>query len=82
MLTFRNVHNFDEAGRMLMHRQAFEALKSGGIYGIVDHTRRHMEPDNNENRRRIDPVLEDAEDCKVKRLVERMRRSDEWRGLV
>ena len=57
VLTFRNVHNFDEAGRMLMHRQAFEALKSGGIYGIVDHTRRHMEPDNNENRRRIDPVL-------------------------
>lgn len=56
-LTFRNVHNFDEAGRMLMHRQVFEALKSGGIYGIVDHTRRHMEPDSNENRRRIDPVL-------------------------
>lgn len=57
VLTFRNVHNFDEAGRMLMHRQSFEALKSGGIYGIVDHTRRHMEPDDNENRRRIDPVL-------------------------
>lgn len=57
VVTFRNVHNFDEAGRMLMHRQSFEALKSGGIYGIVDHTRRHMEPDDNENRRRIDPVL-------------------------
>ncbi len=57
VVTFRNVHNFDAAGRMLMHRQSFEALKSGGIYGIVDHTRRHMEPDNNENRRRIDPVL-------------------------
>ncbi len=57
VVTFRNVHNFDEAGRMLMHRQSFEALESGGIYGIVDHTRRHMEPDNNENRRRIDPVL-------------------------
>ena len=57
VLTFRNVHNFGEEGRMMMHRQSFEALKSGGIYGIVDHTRRHMEPDNNENRRRIDPVL-------------------------
>ena len=57
VVTFRNVHNFDDAGRMLMHRQSFEALESGGIYGIVDHTRRHMEPDNNENRRRIDPVL-------------------------
>jgi len=57
VLTFRNVHNFGEAGRMLMHRESFEALRSGGIYGIVDHTRRHMERDNHENRRRIDPVL-------------------------
>jgi len=57
VLTFRNVHNFGETGRMLMHRESFEALKSGGVYGIVDHTRRHMERDDNENRRRIDPVL-------------------------
>lgn len=57
VLTFRNVHNFGETGRMLMHRESFEALKSGGVYGIVDHTRRHMERDNYENRRRIDPVL-------------------------
>ncbi len=57
VLTFRNVHNFGEQGRMLMHQKAFDALKSGGIYGIVDHTRRHMERDNFENRRRIDPVL-------------------------
>jgi predicted methyltransferase len=56
-LTFRNVHNFGEEGRTMMHRQVFNALKSGGIYGIVDHTRRHMEADNPENRRRIDPVL-------------------------
>ena len=57
VLTFRNVHNFDAAGRALMHREAFEALRSGGVYGVVDHTRRHMEPDDPENRRRIDPVL-------------------------
>jgi len=57
VLTFRNVHNFDEEGRMRMHQASFDALKSGGVYGIVDHTRRHMEPDNYENRRRIDPVL-------------------------
>lgn len=57
VLTFRNVHNFGEEGRMMMHRQAFNALRSGGIYGIVDHTRRHMEADDPENRRRIDPVL-------------------------
>ncbi len=57
VLTFRNVHNFGEEGRMLMHRESFEALKRGGVYGIVDHTRRHMERDNYENRRRLDPVL-------------------------
>jgi predicted methyltransferase len=57
VLTFRNVHNFGEEGRMMMHRQSFDALKSGGVYGVVDHTRRHMERDDNENRRRIDPVL-------------------------
>ena len=57
VLTFRNVHNFGEQGRMLMHRESFEALRSGGVYGIVDHTRRHMEMDDNENRRRVDPVL-------------------------
>lgn len=57
VLTFRNVHNFGAEGRALMHRKAFEALKSGGVYGIVDHTRRHMEPDGPENPRRIDPVL-------------------------
>ena len=57
VLTFRNVHNFGEAGRMQMHRESFKALKRGGHYGIVDHTQRHMEPDNAENRRRIDPVL-------------------------
>ena len=57
VVTFRNVHNFGAEGRALMHREAFEALKSGGVYGVVDHTRRHMEPDNPENGRRIDPVL-------------------------
>ncbi len=56
VLTFRNVHNFGVEGRTFMHRESFEALRSGGIYGIVDHTQRHMEADNNENRRRIDPV--------------------------
>ncbi len=57
VLTFRNVHNFDAVGRANMHAAVFAALNSGGIYGVVDHTRRHMEPDNGENRRRVDPVL-------------------------
>lgn len=57
VLTFRNVHNFDAESRARMNRQVFKALKSGGLYGVVDHTKRHMEPDSPENRRRIDPVL-------------------------
>lgn len=56
-LTFRNMHNFDEASRDRLDRNVFEALRSGGYYGVVDHTKRHMEPENFENRRRIDPVL-------------------------
>lgn len=57
VLTFRNLHNFNADARAMMNRQVFRALKSGGLYGVVDHTMRHMEPANHENRRRIDPVL-------------------------
>ncbi len=57
VLTFRNLHNFGADGRARINSQAFKALKSGGLYGVVDHTRRHMESDNHENRRRLDPVL-------------------------
>lgn len=57
VLTFRNLHNFGPETRAIMNREVFEALKSGGSYGVVDHTRRHMEELDNENRRRIDPVL-------------------------
>ena len=42
---------------MNMNRAAFAALKPGGIYAVVDHTRRHMQDLNNENGRRVDPVL-------------------------
>jgi len=57
VFTFRNYHNFGAEGRAAMNEAVFAALKPGGIYAVVDHTRRHMEPDNPENRRRIDPVL-------------------------
>ena len=57
VLTFRNLHNFAPEARQMMNKRVFDALKSGGLYGVVDHTARHMEPANNENRRRIDPVL-------------------------
>jgi predicted methyltransferase len=57
VLTFRNYHNFSPADRVTVNRSTFDALKPGGYYGIVDHTRRHMEPGNRENGRRVDPVL-------------------------
>jgi predicted methyltransferase len=57
VLTFRNYHNLTYTGRMAMNKAAFDALKPGGIYGVVDHTRRHMQSNNDENGRRVDPVL-------------------------
>jgi predicted methyltransferase len=56
-LTFRNYHNFSVADRAAVNRSVFDALKAGGYYGIVDHTRRHNEPGTRENGRRVDPVL-------------------------
>jgi len=56
VLTFRNMHNFDTAGRANLNNAAFQALKKGGYYGVVDHTRRHMQGDSQEVWRRIDPV--------------------------
>jgi predicted methyltransferase len=56
-LTFRNLHNFGPEDRAKVNRAVFKALKKGGLYGVVDHTARHMEPPNHENRRRIDPVV-------------------------
>jgi predicted methyltransferase len=57
VFTFRNYHNFAAEGRAAMNRAAYDALKPGGTYALVDHSRRHMEEDNGENRRRVDPVL-------------------------
>lgn len=55
-LTFRNEHNISEETRPLLHEGVFNMLKSGGIYGIVDHTKRHNEPFTTETWRRLDPV--------------------------
>ena len=57
VFTFRNYHNFGAEGRAAMNKAVYDALKPGGTYAVVDHHRRHMEPDNPENGRRIDPVL-------------------------
>jgi predicted methyltransferase len=56
VLTFRNAHNLTPAGRASLNTAVFEALRPGGFYGVVDHTRRHMEPDGPVNGRRVDPV--------------------------
>ena len=55
-LTFRNMHNFTDDGRAMLNAAVFRALKPGGIYGVVDHTRRHMQAETDENWRREDPV--------------------------
>ena len=55
-LTFRNMHNFTPEGRRSINAAVFKSLKSGGHFGVVDHTKRHMEPMTGENRRRADPV--------------------------
>jgi predicted methyltransferase len=57
VLTFRNYHNLSPSARASLNRAVFESLKPGGHYGILDHTRRHNEPETSENWRRMDPVL-------------------------
>ena len=56
VLTFRNAHNLTPAGRASLNEAVFESLRPGGLYGVVDHSRRHMEPDGPENSRRVDPI--------------------------
>ena len=56
VLTFRNYHNLTPESRARLNAAVFDALKPGGVYGMVDHTRRHMEPMTVENWRRADPV--------------------------
>jgi len=57
VVTFRNMHNFSPAGRAAINAATYDALKSGGLYGVIDHTQRHMAPLTNETRRRADPVV-------------------------
>jgi predicted methyltransferase len=57
IVTFRNLHNLTAAGRANLLAAVQQSLKPGGLFGVVDHTRRHMEPNTVENRRRLDPVV-------------------------
>ncbi len=56
-LTFRNLHNFTPEGRRSINKAVFDSLKKGGYYGVIDHTRRHMQEHSSEVWRRLDPVL-------------------------
>ncbi len=55
-LNIREYHNLNGDDRMAFNRAVFEALKPGGRYVVIDHSRRHMQPDGPENVRREDPV--------------------------
>lgn len=56
VLNFREYHNLEQSTVLDFNRAVFKSLKPGGYYCVIDHTRRHMEPDTHENRRRFDPV--------------------------
>lgn len=57
VFTFRNYHNLSAQGRAEMNKAVFEALKPGGVYAVIDHTKRHMEEPSRKNRRRVDPII-------------------------
>lgn len=60
-LNIRNYHNLSEDDRAAFNKAVYEALKPGGRFVVIDHTRRHMQPDDHENWRREDPVKVMAE---------------------
>ena len=55
-LSIREYHNLSEEGAKRVNEETYRALRPGGYYCIIDHTRRHMESTYIENRRRADPV--------------------------
>lgn len=55
-ISVRNLHDYTQDSRPLLHNGVLAALKSGGIYAIEDHTRRHNDPGGIEIWRRVDPV--------------------------
>lgn len=55
-LNVREYHNFNAADKARLNTAAFNALKSGGRYVVIDHTRRHMAPETRLLGRREDPV--------------------------
>jgi predicted methyltransferase len=56
ILNIREYHNINSEDKIKFNKAAFDALKPGGIYVVVDHSRRHMAPETWELRRREDAV--------------------------
>lgn len=56
VLSIREYHNLSNQDRTRFNEAVFKALKAGGTYVVVDHSRRHMAPETWELRRREDPV--------------------------
>ncbi len=56
VLNIREYHNFNAEDKSKLNKAVFDALKPGGIYAVVDHSRRHMAPETRELRRREDAV--------------------------
>ena len=55
-LYIREYHNYNAEDNARINAAVMNVLKPGGEYVIIDHTRRHMEPEDGENFRREDPV--------------------------
>lgn len=55
-LNIREYHNFNTEDKARINQAAFDALKPGGRYVVIDHTRRHMQPETRTLGRREDPV--------------------------
>jgi predicted methyltransferase len=56
LLNIREYHNFNQEDKDKLNKATFQALKPGGTYVIVDHSRRHMAPETDELGRREDAV--------------------------
>lgn len=55
-LNIREYHNLNMADKTRLNTAAFNSLKPGGTYVIIDHTRRHMAAETPQLGRREDPV--------------------------
>lgn len=55
-LNIREYHNFNAADKVRLNKIVYDSLKPGGAYVIIDHSRRHMQPEIRSLVRREDPV--------------------------